>query len=975
MYKVYSNNILIHDSVSPEMLMHLSSPKVTIQENGAGSFEATVPTKNPGYSEIKRMTSTILIKKEHQLIWTGRVLTDNEDFWKNRKITCEGALSFLNDSIQPLAYYDNYDLASFFTKLIEIHNSKVPLDRQFRIGTISVTDSDDDYKYKTEYKTTLETIQSVFLDRLDGHLRVRYDDQNDSPIIDYLKDYPQTAVQEINFGSNLLDFTKNWDLSNLATVILPRGKQLEEDNDRGDRDYLTIASVNNGNIFYENAVAVATYGRIEKIVDFSDCEDATLLYKLATRYAEEQQFDDMQLTVSAVDLHMIDENILPFELLDQVKCISAPHGLNSLFPITKIEIPLDKPDGIVYTMGNVVTQSLSAQSAQASRDFESRIANSTSLGNLLGDAKRYSTRLINQKTTGYVNIITENETSQALIISDKPDLESSTKLWRWNMNGLGYVNLDDEDNPEHNYRLAITNNGVIVADFIRTGVLEDGYGLNHWNLSTGEFSLAYNTEFMRQNGEVLTIVDVNDLAQQGYTTASIANNKQSGSDNLLNGTNNNLNIANDGESDWEVGTWDGKHSMKVIKMSVVSIKDAPNTAIKKGFCYSWNGPLVKNYAYMTQRNIPLAADTVYVLSCYAKGTPYAELVMSIGAEITGVVGTVHEGMYAKSKTSVISEWKRYSLTFRTGRNNISVPNNPDHLAGLHNGKCELSIGMYLDREKGDPDNPNRLYVCGMKIERGNTPTDWTESEFDSYDVTVSTATEYTDVTSDALQTYTRRYTDTISASDREFTKAQRQALDESFNQYKVLERLTNNWTQKGIWLENNKLYMSGDYIRTGTLDAGIIKTGILMDYSGKNKWNMVTGTLETKNMWAENIVATGKFEAGTDLKMVLSGGSIDGYIKNNQWVGSISPNSTHYRIDTKQTTYGLSFRAAGSIDIRSPYIAVRNRNDDGVARVAYTGTVKFDSVSRITDRGNGAIGWTTQSHTIEIINGLIVAIA
>ena len=174
MYKVYADDILIHDSYSPDNIIHLISPSLKIGDNVAGSFDMTVPKDNPGYDAIQRFTTTIIIKKDNQTIWTGRVINESEDFWKRRKFVCEGALSFLNDSIQELAYYDNYTLSRFFTELINIHNSKVPANRRFIVGTISMTDSEEGYEYKTDYKNTLDTIKESLSNRLAGHVRVRY---------------------------------------------------------------------------------------------------------------------------------------------------------------------------------------------------------------------------------------------------------------------------------------------------------------------------------------------------------------------------------------------------------------------------------------------------------------------------------------------------------------------------------------------------------------------------------------------------------------------------------------------------------------------------------------------------------------------------------------------------------------------------------------------------------------------------------
>lgn len=65
--------------------------------------------------------------------------------------------------------------------------------------------------------------------------------------------------------------------------------------------------------------------------------------------------------------------------------------------------------------------------------------------------------------------------------------------------------------------------------------------------------------------------------------------------------------------------------------------------------------------------------------------------------------------------------------------------------------------------------------------------------------------------------------------------------DTSLNQEKVFNKLTNNGQLQGIYMENGNLYINGTYIKTGTIDADLIKAGIIKDAQNKNYWNMQTG--------------------------------------------------------------------------------------------------------------------------------------
>lgn len=58
----------------------------------------------------------------------------------------------------------------------------------------------------------------------------------------------------------------------------------------------------------------------------------------------------------------------------------------------------------------------------------------------------------------------------------------------------------------------------------------------------------------------------------------------------------------------------------------------------------------------------------------------------------------------------------------------------------------------------------------------------------------------------------------------------------------IFNYLTNNGKVKGIFnLADNRLYINANYIKTGEMDASLIKTGILTSKNGGNFWNLETG--------------------------------------------------------------------------------------------------------------------------------------
>lgn len=270
----------------------IENPVLTLEDNQPGTFKVTIPPPNQGYDFIERYTTELVVcrlKKNtsgvaitETEIFRGRVIDEEDTFMHDRVLTANGELSYLADTRQPTKKY-NRTMAprSYFQALIAVHNSKVSTNRRFTLGTCSFTDwsqevydeisaadeDNEDVKYRiTRYEDTLTCISDAFADLKNPHIRVRWNSNHTTRYLDILNDSRDGGVwgseqlvnQEVRLGLNLLDYTKDYDMSDICSVIIPLGARLE-----GDKGHLGEPY----NISYDFGKTLNSEGEVIDLVD------------------------------------------------------------------------------------------------------------------------------------------------------------------------------------------------------------------------------------------------------------------------------------------------------------------------------------------------------------------------------------------------------------------------------------------------------------------------------------------------------------------------------------------------------------------------------------------------------------------------------------------------------------------------------------------------------------------------------------
>lgn len=350
MYTIYADDALLYSPGDEEL--SVLSPVLETQCNAAGTLTLVLLPEHPMYSALHKMRTRIDVRQDDEIIWRGRVLETETDFYHQKTVTCEGELTYLVDSVlhpYKLADYDG-TAAGLFRLYLTRHNEAVSEAQQFQIGNVDIETLSS--VENTGYGNTWDEISDNLIDIHGGFLRIRHEDG--ARYLDWTKESGTSCGQVIRFGENLLDLSEYVSASEVVTCLIPYAGQSDSK--------ITIASVNGGKDYIEDAAGIALYGRIWGVTEF-DTKDATKLLEMAKENLHKRLKETITITISAVDLHLLDVNAESFHVGDKVRVISPPHGIDAEYTCTAISLDLVNLDQSEYTFGTPETGMASTTAA------------------------------------------------------------------------------------------------------------------------------------------------------------------------------------------------------------------------------------------------------------------------------------------------------------------------------------------------------------------------------------------------------------------------------------------------------------------------------------------------------------------------------------------------------------------------------------------------------------------------------------
>lgn len=362
-FHIYADGALVCDS---RLEAHdLAGLKITHGLNVGGTAEIIMPLGHPAYNRFTSQKTIVTIYRNGKLRFRGRALYFTENFYGQRTVTCEGELCLLRDTINRPYNYQATPRSCFVT-LINQHNAQTDPEKQFKVGSVTVTDANDWIKlYSENAEPTLNTLKKL-LDRCGGYIKFTTAPDG-SRTIHWLAKLGTRSNQPIEFGENLLDFSSTGaNTKSLATGLVPYGAK-----DETTKKRLTIESANGGKDYILAADAQAVRGTILATVTWDDVTDAVTLLKKAKAHLDTLKVFITSLTLTALDLSLLDRNLDSFTVGDIIPVISAPHGVDSEFQLTQLTEDLINPAKSTITLGKDVE---SLTGSDVAGDFNSQSA-------------------------------------------------------------------------------------------------------------------------------------------------------------------------------------------------------------------------------------------------------------------------------------------------------------------------------------------------------------------------------------------------------------------------------------------------------------------------------------------------------------------------------------------------------------------------------------------------------------------------
>jgi phage minor structural protein len=320
--------------------------------------------------------------------------------------------------------------------------------------------------------------------------------ERDNFTIKMLENRGKDTGYKIIFSKNLTGIEVDIDYSNVITKVMPQGF----DGLLLPEKYVESSHINE---YPNEKIKKVEFSEVQIVDDDEHPENNVneeTAYELLRTKAKEL-FDKDKIDVPVVDIkvELIElsktrEYKGKYDFLETLKLGDTLYtkvdalDVDISIKIVKYQWDVLKERYISLELGNIKSNYVTTQINQQKQNQEEF----ERIPNRLQQIKDFATSSIANAMGGYIY-----KTQSELFIMDTNDPISAQKVWRWNIEGLGY----SKNGINGPFEIAMTSDGQIVADFITTGVMDANLittgilksqdGNFYINLNTGEFYSSY----------------------------------------------------------------------------------------------------------------------------------------------------------------------------------------------------------------------------------------------------------------------------------------------------------------------------------------------------------------------------------------------------------------------------------------------------------------------------------------------------
>lgn len=415
-YKVLYDNQLLFDPYTDD---RITDTKLSSKINAASYFDFTISPTHSLYSKLEERAGEVRIYFNNLILFKGVITKIDEDFEGNYSVSCTGVLDYLTatrvrpystvEGEQPLKAPSSFD--GYFQWLIDQHNSNC-LDsrKRFSVGVNQGNMLDKNnyiYRSSEQRPTTASEIEDKILNSNGGYLFVRY--QDDLNILDLYADVHDVNTQIIDYGVNMLDFTKTTTTEGQYTAVVATGYTPDPPKDQTDVKMkpITLEGCMDGGTPYSSTIvkmgdrvydinAVNRYGYNEYYVSNTDITTHDGLLYYACKTLNTLLSPALTISVKAVELALImGDKYEHLQLGQAVRIRSKPRKVDEYLMVNSIDLDLMNPENTTFDLG-ASYDTLTGQQSAYLKSLNVSINASLDTVSALGDNVKNSAKLVQE---------------------------------------------------------------------------------------------------------------------------------------------------------------------------------------------------------------------------------------------------------------------------------------------------------------------------------------------------------------------------------------------------------------------------------------------------------------------------------------------------------------------------------------------------------------------------------------------------